>query len=66
MNDSEGVKCAQKHLYSDGNAAIHFNQWFSNGIRYNIYGIADIIVWTVALYVDRQTKIDRYTCQLQM
>ena len=53
MNDREGVKCVQKHLYSDGNAAIYLNQWFSDGAEYSIRGNADIIVWTAVVYVDR-------------
>lgn len=32
MNDSEGMKCIQKHLYTAyANAVIFLNQQFSNG-----------------------------------
>lgn len=43
MNDREGVKCIQKLLDSDGNAVVYFNQLFSNGTEYSIYGEVYII-----------------------
>lgn len=45
MNDSEGVKCTQKHWDSD-DAAIYFHQFFSNDIEYNVHGKV-YIFWTV-------------------
>lgn len=53
MNDS----VYSKHPHSHANAAIYFNQSFSNAIECSIYAAA-CVPWTAAVCVGRRGRMD--------